>query len=211
MAPTASTSSSTDALLEVLAARPGSTTAELAAAAELSRSTAGKLLTTLATQGRVQRQPGGHQGGRRAPDRWTLPAAPARPTRDPHADPSASTAATPDEAGGPDGPPGRLGAGQLRQQVLATLAAQPGQALSPTAIAKTLGRSAGAVAKRPDHPGQSRRRCPDPSQTPPLHQQYHSRRPAAHQHPTRLTVASSRCRRGARPPPAGAQQGNRGS
>jgi hypothetical protein len=149
MAPAASTSSSASALLELLAARPGSTTAELAAAGELGRSTAGKLLAALASQGRVLRQPGGHHGGRRAPDRWTLPAAAADPVRGQPADPppsAAATTATADAAGGPEGRPGRLSAGQLRQQVFATLAAHPGQALSPTAIAKTLDRSAGAVA-----------------------------------------------------------------
>jgi nitric oxide reductase NorQ protein len=39
-----------------------------------------------------------------------------------------------------------LGAGELRRLVLAFLADRPGQALSPTAIAKALGRSAGAVS-----------------------------------------------------------------
>jgi DNA-binding GntR family transcriptional regulator len=52
----------------------------------------------------------------------------------------------PDQAARPRRDSGRLGAGELRQLVLACLADRPGQALSPTVIAKTLGRSAGAVA-----------------------------------------------------------------
>jgi hypothetical protein len=61
------------ALLGALADRPGATATELAAAAGIGRSTASKLLATLAVNGEVLRQPGGHQGGRRTPDRWTLP------------------------------------------------------------------------------------------------------------------------------------------
>jgi predicted transcriptional regulator len=129
------------ALLGALADRPGATATELAQAAGIGRSTAAKLLATLAGQGRVLRQPGGHHDGRRAADRWTLP--PPGPTQGLGAPPTA--APTP-----PAKPPptnlGRLGAGQLRQLVLGCLADRPGQALSPTTIAKTLDRSAGAVA-----------------------------------------------------------------
>jgi nitric oxide reductase NorQ protein len=89
----------------------------------------------------VLRQPGGHHHGRRAADRWTLP----RPasTRDLGAPPTAAPT-RPAEPLPTDS--GRLRAGQLRQLVLGCLAERPGQALSPTAIAKTLDRSAGAVA-----------------------------------------------------------------
>jgi DNA-binding IclR family transcriptional regulator len=55
------------ALLDALADRPGATTAELAGTAGIGRSTASKLLAALATQGRVLRRPGGHQGGRAPP------------------------------------------------------------------------------------------------------------------------------------------------
>jgi nitric oxide reductase NorQ protein len=89
----------------------------------------------------VLRQPGGHHHGRRAADRWTLP--PPLPTPDSGAPPTA--APTPPAEPSPT-ESGRLGAGQLRQLVLGCLAERPGQALSPTAIAKTLDRSAGAVA-----------------------------------------------------------------
>jgi predicted transcriptional regulator len=128
------------ALLDALADRPGATATELAQAAQIGRSTAAKLLATLASQDRVLRQPGGRRGGRPAADRWTLP------TPDPTPNPGPPTAAPiriaePSATGA-----GRLGAGQLRQLVLSCLAERPGQALSPTAIAKTLDRSAGAVA-----------------------------------------------------------------
>ena len=139
--PATATSASAEALLGALAARPGATAAELAAAAGVGRSTAGKLLTTLAVQGRVQRQPGGLKDGRRAADRWTLPT-PA-PTQNPGA-PTAGPPASP--AGQPPIGSGRLRPGALRDLVLACLAERQGQALSPTAIAKTLDRSAGAVA-----------------------------------------------------------------
>jgi IclR helix-turn-helix domain len=130
-----------EALLAALADRPAATTTELAEAAGIGRSTAAKLLVTLAGQGRVLRQPGGHHDGRRAADRWILP--PPPPTQDAGAPPAA--APTP-PAEPPPTESGRLRAGQLRQLVLGCLAERPGQALSPTAIAKTLDRSAGAVA-----------------------------------------------------------------
>ena len=139
-APTPATPAA-EALLGALADRPGATATELAQAAGIGRSTAAKLLATLAGQGRVLRQPGGHQDGRRAADRWTLPT--PGPTQDPGAPP---TAAPTPPAEPPPTNSGRLGAGQLRQLVLGCLAERPGQALSPTAIAKTLDRSAGAVA-----------------------------------------------------------------
>ena len=138
-APTPTTPAA-EALLGALADRPDATAAELAAAAGIGRSTAGKLLVTLAGQGRVLRRPGGLNDGRRTADRWTLPA--AAPTHDPRPLPAAPTPPT-DQ---PPGRSGRLGSGALRQLVLGCLAERPGQALSPTAIAKTLDRSAGAVA-----------------------------------------------------------------
>jgi predicted transcriptional regulator len=128
------------ALLDALADRAGATAPELAQAAGIGRSTAAKLLATLAGQGRVLRQPGGRRGGRPAADRWTLP------SPEPTPNPGPPTAAPTRPADPPPARAGRLGAGQLRQLVLDCLAERPGQALSPTAIAKTLDRSAGAVA-----------------------------------------------------------------
>jgi hypothetical protein len=113
----------------------------MAAAPTPATPAAEALLGALADQHRVLRQPGGHHHGRRAADRWTLP--PPLPTPDSGAPPTA--APTPPAEPSPT-ESGRLGAGQLRQLVLGCLAERPGQALSPTAIAKTLDRSAGAVA-----------------------------------------------------------------
>jgi predicted transcriptional regulator len=129
------------ALLGALADHPGATASELAAAAGIGRSTASKLLATLATHGQVLRQPGGHKDGRRAPDRWTLPT-PAS-TKNPAA---SSTATSPAAAEQPLTESGRLRPGALRDLILACLAERLGQALSPTAIATILDRSAGAVA-----------------------------------------------------------------
>jgi hypothetical protein len=129
------------ALLGTLADRPGATATELAEAAGIGRSTASKLLATLATEGQVLRQPGGHKDGRRTPDRWTLPT-PA-PTQKPGAPSSATSPAAADR---PPTGSGRLRPGALRDLVLACLADRPGQTLSPTAIATILDRSAGAVA-----------------------------------------------------------------
>ena len=135
-APTPATPAA-EALLAALADRPAATATELTEAAGIGRSTAAKLLASLAGQGSVLRQSGGLKDGRRAPDRWTL--ATSAPAQDPSAPPAAP--AQPLSPGA-----GRLGFGQLRQLVLGCLAERPGQALSPTAIAKTLDRSAGAVA-----------------------------------------------------------------
>ena len=119
-----------EALLGALADRRAASAAELAAAAGIGRSTAAKLLATLAGQGRVLRQPGGH---------WTLPAA-AAATQDPGPPTTAAPASPADQ------PSRRLRSGQLRDLVLGYLTDRPGQALSPTAIATALDRSAGAVA-----------------------------------------------------------------
>jgi DNA-binding MarR family transcriptional regulator len=129
------------ALLGALTDRPGATATELAEAAGIGRSTAAKLLATLAAQGHVLRQPGGHKDGRRAADRWTFPT--PTPTQDPGTPPTATPAPPADQ---PPTGSGRLRAGQLRDLVLGCLAERPGQPLSPTTIAKTLDRSAGAVA-----------------------------------------------------------------
>ena len=131
------------ALLDALADRSDTTAAEVATVAGIGRSTASKLLATLATQGRVLRRPGGYQGGRRTPERWTLITTTAPDCT------NASTARPATPAAEVDLPrpvAGRLGAGQLRDLVEACLAQRPNQALSAPAIAKTLDRSAGAVA-----------------------------------------------------------------
>jgi predicted transcriptional regulator len=145
MASAPAPTSSADLLLGALADRPGATAAELAEAAGLGRSTVAKLLASLAAGGQVVRQPGGHQHGRRSADHWTLPAAPAVAIQAPN-QASAATTTAPTGAGQTLPASGRLRPSELRGLVLACLTDHPGKALSPTAIANTLDRSAGAVA-----------------------------------------------------------------
>jgi hypothetical protein len=154
-----STTPSAEAILGVLTTHPHATVTELAQTAGIGKSTAGKLLAALEAQGRAVRRPGERTGGRRAPDRWSRAAEPAEdtPTSATTADipapptpaefaaseqrdrPAASTDPT-DAATS-----ARLRPGALRGLVLDHLTEQPGQELTATAIAKALGRSAGAV------------------------------------------------------------------
>lgn len=172
---TAASTPSAEAVLDALRQRPGATAAELAEAAGVGRSTASKALATLEADGRASRQAGAPQGGRPAPDRWTLlpdpdqaghgptPASPlvadqpataaTRSQAPPDAsDAEAATSATGRPGAGADQPAGtpagggpRLRPGALRGLVGAWLAERPGQSFGPTQIAKELGRSAGAV------------------------------------------------------------------
>jgi len=59
-------------VLEALAQHPGSTAAQLAAAAGLGRSTVSKALAQLEADQLAARQTQGSDGGRRLADRWTL-------------------------------------------------------------------------------------------------------------------------------------------
>lgn len=126
----------TEAVPAALERQPDTTTAELAAATRLGQSTVGKALAALEHSGRTLRTPGGHdKQGRRQPDRWTTPPPPTAGTEtDGDARPSTS----------------RLRKGQLRALVLDHLQQHPDAEYSPTAIAKALGRSAGAVSNALD-------------------------------------------------------------
>jgi DNA-binding IclR family transcriptional regulator len=119
-------SSSERAVLAALDSRRDATTAELAAATRLGRSTVGKALGRLERARRVGRSAGVREGRRRLPDRWTL----------------AEGNWTPRQASGR-----RLQPGELDGLVLEYLAkhGQDGP-LGPTRVAKGLGRSSGAVA-----------------------------------------------------------------
>lgn len=120
---------------EALAAHPGATAAELAALVGLGQSTVGKALAGLETRGRASRQPGGRQGGRRLPDRWT-----ARPVAETKVPPAASGAESSGSQGG-----GRLRSGELRR-VVAGLLAGCSEPVTPTRLARAAGgRSTGAV------------------------------------------------------------------
>ncbi|MEY9963361.1 hypothetical protein ABIA33_001394 [Streptacidiphilus sp. MAP12-16] len=57
-------------LYEAVLAQPGSSAAALASAAGIGRSTAGKVLTVMESQGLIRREVGGNEDGRRQPDRW---------------------------------------------------------------------------------------------------------------------------------------------
>lgn len=131
MAPTPTTA---DKVLAALAKSPGATAAELAEAAGIGRSTANKALAVLEAEGRVSRTGHAPGGGRRQPDRWNLvEASPNRGRR-------TSESARRTESGP------RLGKGELRAMVLAHLQAQHDEAVTPTAVAASLGRSPGAVS-----------------------------------------------------------------
>ena len=120
-------SSSEEAVLAALASRRNATGAEVAAATGLGRSTVGRMLVRLERDERVRRSLGGREGGRRLPDRWALVGA-SKPAR---RHPSGR----------------RLRPGELDGLVFDHLAkhAQDGP-LGPTAVAKGVGRSSGAVA-----------------------------------------------------------------
>ncbi|MHB8438533.1 MAG: MarR family transcriptional regulator [Acidimicrobiales bacterium] len=134
-APSDSTSlSAPKAVLAALAAHPDATTAELAETLRIGHSTAAKRLAALEQTGTVSRRPGGRDGSRRAPDRWSLVTTGAA---------TETIAVTAPVAV-------RLGRGDLAQLVLGVLAAHPGEPFGPAGVAKRLGRSAGAVANALD-------------------------------------------------------------
>jgi hypothetical protein len=103
-------------------------------------STTGKLVTQLESERKVRRAPGGREGKRRLPDLWSIaskqPAAKDAKTK------RASTT-----TGNIPGDAGRLKPGQLEPLVLAYLTENTDSAPhGPTAIAKALQRSSGAVS-----------------------------------------------------------------
>lgn len=59
-------------LWKALGASPNSAAGELASAASIGKSTAGKILARWANEGRVVRTAGIIEGGRRSPDRWAI-------------------------------------------------------------------------------------------------------------------------------------------
>ncbi|MFJ1837926.1 helix-turn-helix domain-containing protein [Streptomyces sp. NPDC088175] len=156
-----------------LADRPGSKAAEIALAAGIGGSTAGKALTALESHGLAYREHGEKVGGRRTADRWyyrpieadpqgaatdeagaeTAPeaAAPApQAASEAPAAPEADTAAPEADTAAPEADEPststRLARGGLRQMVYEHLDAHPGDEVTAPRLAKALGRSAGAVA-----------------------------------------------------------------
>ena len=72
---------SEEAVVKALASHRELTGAEIAAAAELGRSTVAKALAALERAGMARRSPGGREAGRRQPDRWSVGSSdePSRP------------------------------------------------------------------------------------------------------------------------------------
>jgi predicted transcriptional regulator len=119
MTPTKPTSE--EAVVNALVSGGEMTSAEIASATGLARSTVGRTLATRERAGMVHRSPGGRHGGRRLPDRWSVG------TREERS-------------------PARLRPGELDGLVLEFLNSHGKDApLGVTAVAKALGRSAGAV------------------------------------------------------------------
>ncbi|HEX7297640.1 MAG TPA: MarR family transcriptional regulator [Solirubrobacteraceae bacterium] len=122
----AANASSEEAVAKILASGTEMTGAEIAAATGLGRSTVGKTLAALERDGTVRRHRGGRDGRRRLPDRWSIGRAAERDDRTP--------------------------AATQRFAPRAARRARPGlhrledtDAVGSTAVAKALGRSAGAV------------------------------------------------------------------
>ena len=128
---------SEQAILAALASRLEMTVAEVAGVASLGRSTAGKVLARLADSGEVARVRGGRDGARRLPDRFSV-----------EADKPSTKAAKPQAAEASDVESGgeRLKPGQLDGLVIAFLKKNASRGPhDPTAVAKALQRSSGAV------------------------------------------------------------------
>lgn len=123
---TAAKRSSDATVTDALAAGRAMTSAEIATTTALGRSTVTKALATLERMGKVRRTVGGRDGGRRLPDRWSLTASKGR---------SRAGSST-----------NRLRPGQLDGLVLNFIDTHAQDAaIGPTAVAKALDRSAGAV------------------------------------------------------------------
>jgi DNA-binding transcriptional ArsR family regulator len=123
---TAGNPTSEERVIKILAAEGELTVAEIAATTGLGRSTVAKALARLERASMALRSPGGRDGGRRLPDRWSVGASEER---------SGAVSATQ-----------RLRPGQLDALVVDFVTAHgKDTALGATAVAKALGRSAGAV------------------------------------------------------------------
>ncbi len=133
---------------------PGATTEGIGLIAGVARSTAAKTLAMLSVAGEVTRHRGGRDRGKRLPDRWTLAGEEMPPAYAGHATSSAST--EPADAKPPETTEAsaaasasvdrRLKAGGLEPLVLDYLEQHADSGPhGPTAIAKALERSSGAV------------------------------------------------------------------
>ena len=125
-----------EAVGDALGARREVSVAELAEATGLGQSTVAKTLATFEANGSATRVPGGRDGGRRLPDRWSPVT-----TADTATEVTDNTDPTADEQedSGPEvtahsGTRVRLGKGGLGDLVLAHLAASPDEDHGPVAI-----------------------------------------------------------------------------
>jgi hypothetical protein len=140
------------AIIEVLEAAPEATVAQIAVSANVGRSTAGKMLAQLESDGEVRRTEGGREGNRQQPDLWSL--AGKQPTNEVGEGKSGKATAADKPAGGkaeptasasdPEG--GKLKSNELNPLVLGFLEANKGDGPhGPGQVAKALQRSSGAV------------------------------------------------------------------
>ena len=135
---------------DALGVRREVSVAELAESTGLGQSTVAKMLAMFEANGTATRTPGGRDGGRRLPDRWSPVTTANTATAVAKGAADASTADE-HEDGGPEATSHsaareRLGKGGLGDLVLAHLAASPNEDHGPVAVAKALGgRSTGAV------------------------------------------------------------------
>jgi hypothetical protein len=154
------------AILEVLKVEPQATAAQIAVSANVGRSTAGKLLAQMESDGEVRRTEGGREGNRRQPDVWSLADTQRASTGEQPASGKATDSATtkgkPAAANAGEGKPsdGKAGVGaasttgkpdrlkpnELNALVLGFLEANKNSSPhGPGQIAKALERSSGAV------------------------------------------------------------------
>lgn len=121
-------------VIEALAASGEATVDEVAAAARIGRTSARKYLSALVDEDKAKRTGGGREGKRKLPDRYSLVS---------HEEPATGSQS---EEGPRNSSAERLRPGGLDELVLAYMSEHPEEApFGPTAIAKGLGRSSGAV------------------------------------------------------------------
>jgi len=119
-----------EAILHALRQHPETTAVELADHAKIGRSTANKALASLATEGRVTRQPGGRVNGRIIPDRWTLVTeGPAKAAKSPVNETTAEPPAGVAPHGGEDGGQTSKGSTTAEMRV-----AEPADTVTKTAL-----------------------------------------------------------------------------
>jgi hypothetical protein len=123
----------------------------LAEAIGIGKSTATRYLAALEVEGKAVRTPGGWDDGKRFSDRWSLVPEDSEPAGTPTVTAAAgakgpSKSATAAIATTPPTADGRLQKGVLATMVLDHLAAHPKESFGPSALAKVLDRSGGAIS-----------------------------------------------------------------